>query len=231
MKYDKLELGDLEVDIFRVMNLDRVFLIKIIGAIKSDYFESNILSKIFVIYQVFFEKLNKLPSESIIKRELIKTGDSEDRINPFLERIFDVERTLEHAEIAYVKDEVETFAIRARMKDAVMQSMDFLAEDNFPAITNAVKDALLFSMDIDKGIDLYDVDERYQRLAENLGDKMQTGFKALDKVLNGGWVKKELYAFMGPPGIGKCQYYNAEIEIEIDVNDPLYDKIKHLAIK
>jgi hypothetical protein len=72
MNYDKLSLGDLEVDIFRVMNIDRVFLIKILNSLKKEYFESNVLSKIFLIYQIFFERFNKLPSKEIIRRELLK---------------------------------------------------------------------------------------------------------------------------------------------------------------
>ena len=198
-----------------------------ISHLKPEYFESNILGFIFQIYQDIFNKFNKIANEEIIKRFLIKSGKDPKKIQPILDQIFRGS-AVDPSEEDYVIDEVVKFGKRARMKKAILESVDLLENDEFDEITNKIRDALIFSLDHDNGIDLYDIDERYTRLAESLNNKLSSGYAQLDRVLDGGWAKKELYSFMGPPGIGKCHEYNSKIEIEIDENDPDFYKIKHL---
>lgn len=199
---DKLELGDLEIDIFKLCNQDRSFLVKMISNLKSEYFEGQTLGRIFTIYQAFFEKFNKPPTSKIVVDMLLKKGQTKERIEPYIERIFETE-IIDPTEKDYITEEVTKFGKRARMKEAILESVDLLEVDDFGAITDKVKQALLFNMNVNVGLDLFDVDERFKLLKLSTGNKLSTGFGQLDKVLDGGWSKKELYAFMGPPGIGK----------------------------
>ena len=199
---DKLELGDLEIDIFKLCNQDRSFLVKMVSNLKSEYFESQTLSRIFSVYEQFFEKFNKTPTNKIVEDILIKKGQIKERIEPFLTRIFETE-AIDPTEKEYITEEVTKFGKRARMKEAILESVDLLESDDFGAITEKVRQALLFNMNVNVGLDLFDVDERFRLLKDSTGNKLPTGYGQLDKVLGGGWAKKELYAFMGPPGIGK----------------------------
>lgn len=199
---DTLQLGDLELDIIKMCNQNRSFLVKMVSHLKQEYFESNMFGLIFHTYQQFFNRFHKAPTEDIVKNILVKSGRDIKKTQPILDQIFRG-NPVDPAEEDYIINEVERFGKRARMKQAILESVDLLENDNFDEITNKVRDALIFALDHKIGYDLYDIDERYANLQASLQDKMSTGYAQLDKVLSGGWAKKELYAFMGPPGIGK----------------------------
>jgi len=199
---DKLDLGDLEVNILKLMQNDRSFLLKMLKSIKRDYFESEINSKVFEIYNTIFNRLNKTPTKEIISQILSKKGISKDMYSVILDRVFNT-NPLDPAEKEYITEEVISFAKRARMKEAIIQSIDHLEKDEFETINTKVKEALMFNLDINVGYDLFDIDERYLNLATSHDNKITTGFPQFDKALDGGFARKELYSFMGPPGIGK----------------------------
>lgn len=210
MAQDKLELGDLEMDIFKIANIDRPFLIKILDHLNKKFFESNILSKTFTIYKVFFDKFEKIPTERILKKELIKAGEPESKVEKFVDYIFtnDV-KNINPQEREYVIDKVTSLAKRKNIEEAVFNITDILAkdselnDDDFETMSNKFRDALKYSMDVNIGQDLYDIDERYQAIFDSIQDKITSGYNQLDYVLSGGFAKKELTAFAAPPGVGK----------------------------
>lgn len=198
-----LQLGDLETDIFKFCNIDRPFMIKMISNLKPEYFQSVINSKIFESYKECFEKYNQAPTRKVLELQLEKKGESRDRVSPNLDRIFGGQAQFDPVERDHITNEVVTFAKKARMVDAINQSIEFLEKDDFESILTVTKDALLFNIDIQRGYDLYDVDARYKNLQNSLMNKIPTGFSQIDQVLDGGWAKKEIYCVMGPPGFGK----------------------------
>jgi replicative DNA helicase len=202
---DNLELGDLEIDIFKMMHLDRAFLVKMIINLKPEYFESTLLQKLFKIYKGYFDRYSNTPTRKITDDLLIKSNVDKTTADAYLDRIF-VNATLDPKERDYLVDEVVTFAKQARMKEAVMESIGLLEKNDFAGINEKVRNALLFNLDVNVGYDLYDVDERYRSLKLSLDNRVPTGYAQLDRVLVGGWAKKELYAVMGPPGIGKSVF-------------------------
>jgi len=230
---EKLELGDLEIDIFKMMHLDRSFAVMMIEHLKKDYFESQILGKTFTIYEQFFKKHNKLPNRNVVESILGGVGVDNKKTAPFFDQIFIPKEQIDIdiAEKDYVTEEVVKFAKRARMVEAINESVNLIEKDDFDSIISVVKDALIFNLDINIGFDLYDVDERYLKIAESIENKVSSGYGQIDKILGGGWAKRELYCVMSPPGFGKCGHFNTYIDIEIDDNDPEYEKIKHLFLK
>lgn len=235
MSEKKLELGDLEADIFRIGNTDRPFLVKVLAHLNRGFFESTILSKTFMIYKVFFEKFGKPPTKRILEKELEKHGENSEKVQNLTSTIFNEdEKQLSPEEREYIVDKVTNLAKRKNIEEAVFQITDILAkdddleDDDFNTMETKFRDALKYSMNVDIGWDLYDVDERYQSIRDSVQEKVTSGFNQIDHVLYGGIAKKELVAFQAPPGVGKCLVYNGEIEIEIDTDDPLYQKVKHL---
>jgi len=207
---DKLELGDLERDIFKISNRDRPFLVKIVAHLDKSFFETKILSKTFAVYKIFFEKFGKVPTDRILKKELLKTGESENKVDNLVNYIYNGDfNDLSGAEREYVIDKVTKLAKRKRIEEAVFNITDVLAKDSdledqdFEHMESKFRDALKYSMDVKIGQDLYDIDDRYQAILEGVQDKMTTGFDQIDHVLYGGFAKKELIAFQAPPGVGK----------------------------
>lgn len=225
-----IHLGDLEIDIFKYCNADRPFMIKMIQNLKPEYFESMLNAKIFRCYKECFDKYNKTPTEKILNLMLQNMGEQQNMIDMITRKIYSAAIQVDNAEREYITKEVVTFAKRARMIDAIGQSLELIDKNDFEKIVQITKEALLFNLDIQSGYDLYDVDTRYRNLLESTMNVIPTGYSQIDSVLYGGWRKKELYCVMGPPGFGKCQYFDNFIDIEIDDEDPEFEKIKHLLI-
>ena len=205
----KLELGDLELDIFRVSNQDRSFLIKMIGNLNSDFFESTSLSKVFTIYKKFFNAYNKAPTEKILKENLPKLGETDEKTEFICSKIFDISVPVQTVEKEYILDQVIKLSKKKRILDAIYKSTDIISDKkelddkDLEEIVNEFRDAAKFSIDTDLGTDLYDVDGRYNSLMTELQDKIPTGYAQLDSVLGGGWSKKEIVCILGAPGFGK----------------------------
>lgn len=207
-----LELGDLEVDIFKMCNIDRPFFVKMMSHLKPEYFSSDTLKILFKVYKKTFDEFGKTPSRKVIDNVLSKTKATFNKkiMQEYLDQIFQEDPTISISDRDYITKEVVSFAKHARMIDAVTESYRLLGEEVensdeavFEQVVGLVRDALMFNVDVQVGYDLFDIDERYKNLREAHLNKIPTGFNQMDEVLEGGWSRKELYCFMGPPGIGK----------------------------
>lgn len=204
---EKLELGDLLPDIFRMCNQDKPFLVKMMAHLEKSFFESKIFSKIFLIYKLYFDKYQKSPTEKILRAELIKSGEKQELVDVIAQQIFGQD-VLDPGEKDYITDLVITYARKQRMKVAIEQAYDKVedgefTDEKFHDILSNMKESVKFSIDTDLGVDLFDIDERYLRIADALQDKVSTGFRQIDFFTGGGFAKKELVAIQAPPGIGK----------------------------
>ena len=203
---EKLEIGDLERDIFKYCIVDRPFFVKMMANLKPEFFQSILFGKIFECFRECFDKYNKAPTEKILTLMLQNRGEPQSTFEGHVKSIFDTNVTFSSVERDFVTKEVVTFAKRARMVDAINQSIEFIQKNDFEAVLNVTKDAIMFNIDTQLGYDLYDVDTRYQNLQNSLANKMPTGYSQIDHVLDGGWAKKEIYCVMGPPGFGKSVF-------------------------
>ena len=229
---DKLDIGAMTVDIFRMCNQDKPFLVKMMAHLEKSFFESKIFSKTFILYKTYFDRYQKAPTEKVLSTELVKSGEDADIVEQVIKEIFS-QTLLDAGEKQYITDLVVTHSRKQKMKEAIEKAYDKIEEgeftdDKFHDILTSMKDSVKFSIDTELGVDLFDVDERYKKIALALQDKLSTGYNQIDMFTNGGFARKELIAVQAPPGIGKCQVYESMVNIEIDTNDPLYQKIKHL---
>ena len=229
---DKLDIGSMTVDIFRMCNQDKPFLVKMMAHLEKSFFESRIFSKVFIIYKLYFDKYQKSPTEKVLAGELLKSGEEEGVVKAVMADIYG-QTLLNAGEKDYITDLVVTHSRKQKMKEAIEMAYDKIedgdfTDDKFHDILNTMKDSVKFSIDTELGVDLYDIDERYAKIALALQDKISSGYNQIDHYTGGGFARKELVAIQAPPGIGKCWVKTTHIDIEVDTNDPLYEKIKHL---
>lgn len=215
---DKLTLGKLEYLILNFSLRDRPFWLKIFETIKKDYFENKNNQIIFEFFKNYFSKYNELPDYQITENKL--NSKVEDKI---LKSIY--EPAVDTIQPQFIYDETHNFIIENMMRNKLLKSIDLLKKKKFDDIYHEIREVMKFNFDSSLGLNLLDVDGRYEKIKALEKEKIETGFPIFNSVLNGGWAKKELYAVAAPPGIGKCPTYNTEIEIEIDENDPVYKKI------
>ena len=171
---EKLELGDLEIDIFKMMHIDRSFAVLMVDHLKKEYFDSMILGKVFAIYKSFFEQYNKLPTRKIVENLTSSVGIDTSKTDIYFDQIFKPKEEIDIniTEKVYLVEEVTKFAKRARMIEALNQSIDLIEKDDFETIISTMKDALVFNLDVKLGFDLYDIDESYKEIDESLIKKI-----------------------------------------------------------
>jgi len=204
-----IDLGDLIVDMYRMCNQDQTFLVRMMAHLdKSFFLSSKIFSKVFILYKLYFEKYQKAPTEKVLRHELTKAGENEDVVNGVVDEIFS-QKIFNHGEKDYITDLVVMHARKVNVEKAIMLASDKIndgddfTDEKFREILADVTESIKFSIDTDLGIDLFDIDERYNRIANSMGNKISTGFSNLDHITGGGFARKELHAIQGPPGLGK----------------------------
>jgi len=192
---------ELELEILNYSLHDRSFWLLMVNSLQPHYFDNRITKSIFVAFRVSFEKYNKLPGRSVLHDRLKKLGLDDSLQQKAFDVVYDTDMSQKDKQ--YLLDEVKSFAKKARMRDALYKSVDLLQKDQFDEISELVKDALLFNVDINLGIDIWKIDERYEKINQLHLDKVTTGWSLLDKILGGGVEKKGLFCFGAPAGIGK----------------------------
>jgi replicative DNA helicase len=230
---DALDLGDLLTDVFRICNQDKPTLVRFIKNLEPDLFE-GVHRKIFNLYNVYFKHYGAAIPESILKAELSKFEKPE-RVDAIAKDIYG-KGAIPVDEKNYIIDRVMTHAKKQSLKKAIEDVYSNIddgefTDDKYQEAVDKVKNSIKFSLDTNVGVDLYDIDERYSRIAASLGNKVSTGYSWIDGHFGGGFGRKELISISGPSGLGKCCLKNTKVKIKIDINDLLYDKIQHLLKK
>jgi replicative DNA helicase len=216
-KEKTLDLGKLEYLILNYSIKDRSFWLKIFEPIEPKFFENIENQNIFRFFKKYFAKYNQIPDVQITINEL-RNVDTE-----IISQIYgDSPKETKD----YIYDKTLKFIKSSLIRNALIESIDLLEKNEFEEIEVKIKNAVKFNLDVSLGLKLADVDERYEKIKNLETERIPTGFPQFDVILNGGWGRKELYACAAPPGIGKCHTYESEIEIEIEEEDKIYDKIK-----
>jgi replicative DNA helicase len=205
---DKLALGDLELDIFKISQQDKSFLIKMMTHLSEDFFESTMHVKLFNCYKKFFNLYNKAPTEKMLRLYLTQNKESEDGIDLVCTRIFNT-AIAPSQEKDMILDDVISRSKKRKIRDAIVEGSVLLSEktdlddSDMEQIVNKLRDAVKFSIDTNLGYDLYDIDARYNSMLADTSEKIPTGYGQINSILNGGWSKKEIACILGAPGFGK----------------------------
>lgn len=204
----KLDIGDMQVDIFRMCNQDKPFLVKMMAHLQKEFFIGKMFIKAFMLYKIYFEKYQKAPTEKIFKNELVKAGEDQASVDKMAIEIFG-QAHLDLGEKQYITDLVVMHARKQRIKEAIERGYDTVedgdefTDDKFQEILYNLKESVKFSIDTDLGVDLFDIDMRYDKIKANMGEKITSGYDQIDHFTSGGFARKELVAIQAPPGIGK----------------------------
>lgn len=155
--------------------------------ITPSYFDPEYRNALAFIKQ-YHEQYNGIPSSDIIAAE---TGTE---FEP---------RKLTRDGIEYAVKEIETFCRQSALKQAVIKSAKYIAEQNETQIETDIRNALSISVQRDIGIDYFA--NPLQRLERQLENPLRTstGWERFDDVLGGGMARKEIVLFSANSGGGK----------------------------
>lgn len=189
---DKIKLGKLEYLILNFAVRDRPFWLKVFEQIKPEFFEKKENAKVFKFFKDYFAEYNQLPDVQITETELRD-------IDPDL--IMDIYADPQADTKDYIYNKTLGFIKQYMMREALLKAINYLEKDDFESIE--IKKVIKFNLDTALGVNLIEIDERYDRIKTLETEKIPSGFPQLDAILHGGWGQKELYACAAPPGIGK----------------------------
>ena len=189
-----LNLGKLEYLILNFALHDRAFWLFVMDPIRKEFFEDKSYGAIFGLFKRYFKKYNKLPEIDVVQNELKGITD---------EVLDSVYTEPDDDKQEYIYDKTREFIKNNMMREGLLESVNLLEKSKFDEIFHIVKKIVTYNMDLSLGVNIFEVDERYEKIKALETDKVGTGFPALDAILKGGWAKKELYSVAAPPGIGK----------------------------
>jgi replicative DNA helicase len=194
MEQKSLKLGNLEYLILNYSITDRSFWLKIFEALKTEFFEKEENRQVFNFFKSYFSKYNQLPDFQITTNEL-RDVDAQ-----FVSDIYG--KPPEDTK-SYIYDKTLEFVKHNLMIQALTKSIDLLDKGKFDEIEAQIKEVVKFNLDTRLGVQLSDIDKRYERIRALETDRIPSGFPLLDAILHGGWGGKEIYAVATGPGVGK----------------------------
>lgn len=205
MELEKLEIAEHEYNILLYMKYDKGFCAKMCSCLKRKHFNSALFGYMFAIVKKHVENVGEFPSKTSLLGYLNKSQENPDKFIPLVEGLEneDAYDELSRGDRKFITETVVNFTKHAKMKEAIVESYELLNEDKFAEINEKIQEALKFNIDVNLGTDLYDVDGRYLKLSQSLGEKITTGFDNMNRILGDGWCRKEIYCVLGPPGMGK----------------------------
>ena len=160
--------------------------------IKTNYFHKSLRPTVTLI-QDYVNKHGTVPDRSVIKAHTAVSLQG-----------VDAPTVQSHRD--WFLDAFEKFCRHKAIHTAILASTDKLEKGEYGSVEKLVKDAVQVGLVKDMGMDYWDDPlGRLQRIVNNKSDQ-STGWKSIDRYLNGGLSRGELTLFAGPSGSGKSLF-------------------------
>lgn len=205
---EQWQLHDAEPDFLSASLLDtntsRKLFVDLNNHIIPSYFKNKNLALIFEIFKVFFNKYNGFPSKSMAL-SLLKQRIKEEEFES-IEKSIDIvyeDKEFREIDVESLRDSVCKFIKENKIKTAIFQSIPEIKKGDFGKIEKKIKDAVLWNDQVNLGIKISDVEERYSKLTEIYKNFVPTPWKKLNARMSGGFFEKQLYIFAGGSSVGK----------------------------
>jgi len=205
-------------------NLERVFYAyilenpKFFEKVADHYFDNDYVKFVYSITRKYYlsQKMRSVPNPKKIV-ELVRLEDrTKEKISDeILKTILktDVGEYQDSIEDVWLDRKIKAWVVEKGIRDRIVQSIDKLrdlddknidydtAVEVFHEVKEIVGDTSLISYDNDDlGLDFDDPESHEQ---DTIANKISSGWKNFDDILNGGWDRKTLNIFMAPSNVGK----------------------------
>lgn len=203
MKNLSLDLDTFETTVFYKSMTDQKYLASIIDYVKPHFFKDKDYKNIFTIIRVFFEKRNDIPTKTEILN-YCTTTEYKESFKGALNKIQKVDKNLNEDEL-YTN--TEQFLKEKAVFHTMIEVVDKVSTGaiNTADILGKFEESCSINLTQTLGLDLHrNLNDIIQDL-EVLQPVIETGWKWLDGMLDGGWLAKgrALYIFAGETNVGK----------------------------
>lgn len=182
---------------------DSTYLASIADYVKPTYFKDSNIGVIFKIITAFYEKRNKLPTNTELKSYLT-TDELKASYRAVIESLRDIDKNLDKDELY---DNTERFLKEKAVYSTMLEVAGDIAsgEIDTSSILQKIEKSCSINLVTDKGLDLYNDVEKIIDDLQNVQQTISSKWPWLDDALNGGFLKdgRALYIFAGESNIGK----------------------------
>jgi replicative DNA helicase len=184
---------------------DTIFADQMMDVLSPKFFDQSHLQEIVKTFFDHKAKFKTFPSADVLEVMITKEKQLEPEVNIQV-RDF-LRRCLEHplnGDGPYIISSSLDFCRKQTMKEAILQAIDKMQESKFDDIASIIRTALAQGASRDLG---HDYMEGFgTRSTRSIRKPIPTGWKTLDKALNGGWERGILATFIAPTGAGKSMF-------------------------
>ena len=185
------------------------FFYQTLSLIKDSYFACGAHQAIFKGINSYYQKYKSLPNDDFIKEEvkLLKLKNID--LNDVIDELIEINALSNDYVVnpGIYLDLTEKFAKQEAMKHAILESIERIKDDDYGAVEDLVKKALLVNRHVDLGHNYFSsVNQRYKNKDEDNKDKFATVLPTITENLEGGNARKELAIVAAMPGGGKSLY-------------------------
>ena len=183
-----------------VIVADRLFLERIFDLLNVDYWETDANKWIVETTKEYFVQYKDIPTLNVFK---IKSDalDNEVLKRSVIDQLRLVFTKINDTDLNFVKETFLEFCKNQKLKNAILNSVDYLKNGQYENIKVVVDEALKAGSERNLGhIYFEDVEKRMSEMAR---DTIPTGWEVIDQVCDGGLAKGELAFIVAPAGSGK----------------------------
>jgi replicative DNA helicase len=179
---------------------DRPFIERISDIVEADFFESDAHQWIVKESIKYFNEYRDLPTLNVFKVKL-EVVTNEVLKKSIVDNLKSIYQKMNDGDLKFIKEEFLEFCINQKLKNAIMESVDYLKIGQYEKIKTKFDEALKAGMERNIGHDYgEDVEKRMTVMARS---SINTKWEVIDGLMDGGLGPGELGIITACAGSGK----------------------------
>jgi len=191
---------EFQVKIIAGILTDKAFLERVVDIIEVEAFENEAHQWIIKEIISYHAQYKDLPTMHVFKVR-IDTIESEDFKESVKAQLISVYKKISEKDLQFVREQFLEFCKNQKLKNAIMDSVDFLKSGEYEKIKSLVDKAMKAGMERNLGHDYHK--EIAARMSEMCRNTSPTGWDVVDSLMDGGLGPGELGVIVAPAGTGK----------------------------
>lgn len=194
-------IQDLETTLLSAFMQERKLWIRMFEHIDPMYFKNGDNNRVFKILKVYFNKYKDFPTETIALSMAAKKG-YEDSVQKQIKLVYKNVKSIRNDEIDFLYDECNRFIKDKKIENAVFKIIDLKEEGKYPEIEQVMREAVQWNNDINLGMQITEVRERYKQIEESYDGLIKWPWERLNAISEG-MFRKQLYVNVASSSVGK----------------------------
>lgn len=191
---------EFQVKIIASILTDKSFLERVVDIIEIDAFENEAHRWIVKEIIQYHAEYKDLPTMQVFKVR-VDTIENSDFKSTVVDHLKSVYLKISEKDLQFVREQFLEFCKNQKLKNAIIESVDFLKTGEYDRIKGLVDKAMKAGMERNLGHNYHkDLAGRMSQMCRNT---ISTGWEVVDSLMDGGLGPGELGIVVAPAGIGK----------------------------